>query len=67
MSYTLRVPLWPPRRLDSRALGDWRAEQVPVLDLHELAAGKLAALLSRTQARDLFDAQQLLALPELKP
>lgn len=66
VNYTLRVPLWPLRRLDSRRLGDWHAEKVPVLDLHELAAGKLAALLSRTQARDLFDAHRLLALPELR-
>lgn len=67
VNYTLRVPLWPPRRLDSRRLGDWHAEKVPVLDVHELAGGKLAALLSRTQARDLFDAQRLMALPELRP
>ncbi len=67
VNYTLRVPLWPVRRLDSRPMGDWHAMQIPVLDVHELAAGKLAALLSRTQARDLFDAQRLLALPELKP
>lgn len=67
VNYTLRVPLLPLRRLDSRRLGYWYAEQVSVLDLHELAAGKLAALLSRTQARDLFDAQRLLALPELNP
>jgi hypothetical protein len=34
--------------------------RIPVLDLHELASGKLAALLSRQASRDLFDAHQLL-------
>ena len=32
----------------------------PVLDIHELAAGKLAALLARRASRDLFDAHHLL-------
>ena len=47
INYMLRVPLWDPVRRDSREfLGD-RAKQIPVLDPHELAAGKLAALLAR--------------------
>ena len=40
---------------------------VPVLDLHELAAGKLAALLSRHASRDLYDAHQLLTRATLDP
>lgn len=40
---------------------------VPVVDLHELAAGKLSALLSRRKARDLFDARLLLSMEELNP
>ena len=32
-----------------------------MLDLHELAAGKLAALFSRNASRDLFDARELLS------
>jgi len=43
------------------AVGD-----VPVLDPHELAAGKLAALFARTAGRDLFDSQQLLARGDLE-
>ena len=35
------------------------------MDLHELAAGKLAALLDRCAARDLYDGVKLLAMPEL--
>ncbi len=34
--------------------------QAPVLDIHELAAGKLAALFSRNASRDLFDAHYLM-------
>ncbi|MBW1700342.1 MAG: nucleotidyl transferase AbiEii/AbiGii toxin family protein, partial [Deltaproteobacteria bacterium] len=39
---------------------------IPVLDLHELAAGKLAALLSRRQARDLFDCHRILNMDDLE-
>jgi predicted nucleotidyltransferase component of viral defense system len=38
---------------------------VPLVDIHELAAGKLAALLSRHASRDLFDAHQLLTTSNL--
>ncbi len=38
-----------------------------MLDIHELAAGKLAALLSRKQARDLFDCHQVLQKETLVP
>ena len=56
----LRVPLWDPIPRDSRAfLGD-RAKRIRVLDDHELAAGKLVALLARGASRDLFDARQVL-------
>ena len=65
VNFMLRVPLWPPQFCDSRAVGAWRARSIPMLDLHELAAGKLAALLARGQARDLFDSHQLLKLPAL--
>ena len=44
-----------------------QALTVPVLDVNELAAGKLAALLSRHASRDLFDAHQLLASDLLDP
>ena len=41
--------------MDSRPLGSWRVSEIPVVDIHELAAGKLTALLDRRKARDLFD------------
>ncbi len=60
INYMFRQPLWPVRRMDSRGLGTTRALDIAVLDLHELTAGKLAALLARHASRDLFDAHQLL-------
>ncbi len=60
VNFMLRTPLWPPSLLDSRPVGSFAATSVPVLDLHELAAGKLAALFGRTACRDLFDVRELL-------
>jgi predicted nucleotidyltransferase component of viral defense system len=66
INYMFRVPLWPPRRIDSHTLGRLKAKGIPVLDLHELAAGKLAALLARRASRDLFDAHQLLTTQQFE-
>ncbi|MFO0696431.1 MAG: nucleotidyl transferase AbiEii/AbiGii toxin family protein [Polyangiales bacterium] len=61
VNYMLRVPLWDAEPRDSREfLGD-RVKQCNLLDPHELAAGKLAALLARGASRDVFDARELLA------
>ena len=61
VNYMFRIPLWNATPRDSREfLGD-RARHFCVLDPHELAAGKLAALLARGASRDLFDARELLA------
>lgn len=60
MNFMLRSPLWPYSAMDSRRVGSFAATQVPVLDLHELTAGKLNALLSRNASRDLFDVRELL-------
>jgi predicted nucleotidyltransferase component of viral defense system len=59
INYILRVPLWPVSHVDSRPIGSFAATRVPLLDIHELAAGKLAALLARSAGRDLFDASLL--------
>lgn len=56
-----RCPLWPIHHADSHPLGDVQAKSIPVLNLHELVAGKLSALFSRRQARDLFDCHHILA------
>jgi len=65
LNFMLRVPLWPVVVQDSKPLGSLIARRVPVLELHELAAGKLAALCSRSASRDLFDTRELLRRPGL--
>ncbi|HEY3413175.1 MAG TPA: nucleotidyl transferase AbiEii/AbiGii toxin family protein [Armatimonadota bacterium] len=67
LNFMFRVPLWPVTLRDSHAIAGCQATNVPVLDEHELAAGKLAALLARHAARDLFDAHQLLTQRNLDP
>ena len=62
-----RQPLWEIHHADSHPLGEFQAKGIPVLDLHELAAGKLSALFSRRQARDLFDSHRVLDTDELQP
>lgn len=58
LNFMLRVPLWDPVVRTSPTVID-RVVRFPVLDLHELAAGKLAALVARQASRDLFDAREL--------
>ncbi len=58
-NFMYRQPLWEIHHADSHPLGDFQAKRIPILDLHELAAGKLSALFSRQQARDLFDCHRL--------
>ena len=65
LNFMFRIPLWPVTIRDSHSVGSWRATEIPVLDNHELAAGKLAALLSRRQARDLFDGHRILRLDDI--
>ncbi len=67
VNFLLRTPLWPVRPRDSRPIGGLVARGIPVLDEHELAAGKLAALLARSASRDLFDARALLRTGTLDP
>jgi predicted nucleotidyltransferase component of viral defense system len=58
LNFMLRVPLWDPTPRSSPTVID-RSVTFPVLDVHELAAGKLAALVARRASRDLFDAREL--------
>ncbi len=60
LNFMFRQPLWDLKIVNSHPLGHYQAKDVPVVDIHELTAGKLAALFSRHEARDLFDAQQVL-------
>ena len=65
LNYMFRVPLWPVLRQNSHLVGSFLAEGIPVVDKHELAAGKLIALLDRKASRDLFDAHALLTKTSL--
>ena len=66
LNFMFRIPLWPVKTLNSHPVGFYAAEGIQVLDIHELAAGKLCALLARQQARDLFDGHQLLSHKDLE-
>jgi len=58
LNYIYRMPLWETMWRSSPV---WPKEtKAKVLDIHELAAGKLNALLEREVSRDLFDSHQLL-------
>lgn len=71
VNFMLRTPLWPAIPKTSHAIGGVEgiagttAKDILVLDDHELAAGKLAALVARSASRDLFDARELLRRPSL--
>ncbi len=67
LNFLLRTPLWTPVSMDSPEFLGLSARRIPVLDLHELAGGKLSALFSRTASRDLFDAVGILARNDLDP
>ena len=66
INFMYRQPLFDISIVDSHPFGNFQAKKIPVLDLHELAAGKLTALLSRGQARDLYDCYQILSMHDIK-
>lgn len=59
VNYMYRIPILPTCFMSPKASLN-KHIKVPVLDIHELAAGKLSALFSRTASRDLFDTHYLL-------
>ena len=65
VNYMYRLPLWPLVRASSRSLGSWEFIEFPLVDVHKLAAGKLAALFARQRARDLFDCSLILSIDTL--
>lgn len=60
LNFMFRISLCPLVVRTSRAIGSYQSSDICVLDIHELTAGKLAALLSRRAGRDLFDSCQIL-------
>ena len=65
VNYMARQPLFGAARMESRPLGEIQASGVLVLDLHEVVAGKIVALIDRHAARDLFDARRILSIEGL--
>ena len=65
LNYMHRIALMPVEKRSSFPLGTFKVDNIPVLDIHELAAGKLCALIARCKPRDLFDAYRLLNCTEL--
>ena len=66
LNFMFRIPLWPVMNLNSNPIGSYQVANIQVLDIHELAAGKLCALLARQQGRDLFDSHKLLNHADLE-
>lgn len=65
LNYLYRTPLWDP---EWRTSPLWpKAIRCKVLDIHEIAAGKLNALFERDVSRDLFDSHRLLTISPLHP
>ena len=60
LNFMFRVPLWDIRKCSSKFAGHHQINEISILDLHELAAGKLTALFALNASRDLFDAHHLL-------
>lgn len=60
LNFMFRVPLCPVIRKRSHLIGSRQTNEIAILDIHELGAGKLAALFGRHASRDLFDAHELL-------
>ncbi|MDE0047690.1 MAG: nucleotidyl transferase AbiEii/AbiGii toxin family protein, partial [bacterium] len=54
VNHMARQPLFGMARMDSPPLNGIQARSVLVLDLHEIVAGKLVALIDRHAARDLY-------------
>jgi len=65
LNYVLRIPLWAIHAMNPKSIGARKVTKIPVLDIHELACGKLTALFARNASRDLFDIWTLLRNPGL--
>lgn len=59
LNYLMRVPVWEPTFRESAVLDEEFKTKCLCIDIHELFAGKIKALLERSAARDLFDVYML--------
>lgn len=65
LNFMYRIPLLPINQKHSIKIGHFFAKNIAVLNIYELAAGKLAALVNRSLGRDLFDVYSLLLTDDL--
>lgn len=65
INFMYRTPLLPVDRRESITMAGMQVRNLQVLDIHELAAGKLTALLERQTGRDFFDANELFKFNEI--
>lgn len=65
LNFMQRQPLFGASRMDSAAFGGIGARDILLLDLHEVVAEKLIALVSRNAVRDLYDARRILSIQGL--
>lgn len=63
VNFMFRIPLGEMIKKKSCQVGTRQSQPIALLDVHELGAGKLAALFGRHASRDLFDAHELLRHP----
>lgn len=63
INFMYRVCLWDPIPMNSFPLSSIQVIDFKILDIHELIAGKLSALVDRQKARDFFDCHLLAKLP----
>ena len=66
VNYMQRQPLFGAARMKSSNLAGMGSSGILVLDLHEIVAEKIVALVSRRAVRDLFDSRRMLSIDELE-
>ncbi len=67
IDFMCHTPLFPVKTMNSRPLGSWQARGIRVMDIHEIVAEKLVALLSGSKTEDLFDVHRILRKGRFSP
>ncbi|MCY4198974.1 MAG: nucleotidyl transferase AbiEii/AbiGii toxin family protein [Gammaproteobacteria bacterium] len=65
VNYMNREPIFGMRKMDSCKVDGMQAFDILVIDVHEIIAGKLVALVARNTGRDLFDTCSILEMGSL--
>jgi len=66
LNYLRRVSILEPQNIEPSNIGSFEFKSFPVLDINELAAGKLKALFERNSSKDLYDVHKILNKTELE-